>query len=151
MTPAEYKVSSTCHYLLSWRLITPVLSCSHILIQFFMSLLFKNWHWSSRSLSSSLGDATFVGGKITYYWCKCVQAVRGHFHCIWKKKITPPWDEDGKERQTERPDVSFSDSSSCEQGRCSGTLELQVVGRFNRHWHVAGVSERGDGFWQDGH
>lgn len=67
------------------------------------------------------------------------------------KQIPPPWNEDGKGRQTERPDVGRSESGSCEQENCSGTLELQVVRGFNRRWHGAAVSERGDGFWQDGH
>lgn len=79
------KVTSTCHYLLSWRPITPVLSCSHIRIHFFMSLLFKNRHWSSRAFQALL-KMPYLEKKITYYWCKCIQAVRGHFHCIWRKK-----------------------------------------------------------------
>lgn len=47
------------------------------------------------------------------------------------EKLPPPINEDSKEGATERPDVSFSDSSSCKHGRCLGTLELQVVERFN--------------------
>lgn len=105
-------------------------------------------HWKS---SSSTGNALFCGNALTidedvFRELRAISTASEK-----KKKIPPPWNEDGKERQTERPDVSFSESSSCEHGRCSGTLELQVVGRFNRRWHGAAVSERGDGFWQDGH